>query len=127
MTGISRLAIEEQMTIDHQRLNNMVAALGEDAASRIIAAALEQLAVAMSRLVAAVDRGDLVGVGCDADRISRLAWQLGLVTMAAVAVDVGTCAERRDSGGLRATSARLRRIGNHSLTGIWDRLPADPA
>jgi len=115
------------MVIDHQRLNNMVAALGENAASRIISAALEQLAVAMSRLAGAIDRGDLVGVGCEADRISRLAWQLGLVTMAAVAVDVGTCAERRDSGGLRATSARLGRISNHSLTGIWERPPPDPA
>ncbi|MFH5775032.1 hypothetical protein ACHFJ0_12340 [Paracoccus sp. NGMCC 1.201697] len=125
MAGIARLAVEEQSTIDRQRLNQMVEALGEASAARIISAALEQLRLALNRTEAAIARGDLVAVACDADRISRLAWQLGLVSMAAVAIDVGTCAERRDAGGLAATSARLRRIGDSSLTRICDRPDPD--
>ncbi|WP_134678624.1 hypothetical protein [Paracoccus ravus] len=120
MAEIARLALEEQMTIDRQRLDAIVAELGNVAAMQIISAALEQLALAMTRTVEAVDKGDLASVTRDADRLARLAWQLGLVTMAGVAVDVGRCAEGRDQAALLATAARLRRIGGLSLTRIWD-------
>ncbi len=56
-----------------------------------------------------------------AEQLARLAWQVGLVTLAGVAVDVGSCAERQDKNALAATSARLHRIGNRSLTEIWER------
>ena len=52
--------------------------------------------------------------------LSRLAWQVGLTSLAGVAVDVAACAERRDGIGLSATLAWLMRIGNRSLTEIWD-------
>lgn len=121
MVKIARLAVEERVTIDHRRLEGIVHDLGETTAAEVIGAALEQLALALSRTLTAVSHGDLVGVARDADRLSRLAWQLGLVTLASVAIDVGRCAERRDDGALTATSARLMRIGNQSLTRVWDR------
>lgn len=124
MTGIARLALEESVSIDMHRLEEIVQELGEATAVHVIAAALEELAVALTRTVAAAQVGALADVATQADRLARLAWQVGLVTLAGVAVDVGTCAERRDAGALAATSARLARIGNRSLTRIWDR-PAE--
>ena len=56
----------------------------------------------------------------DADRLSRLAWQIGLVSLSGVAIDLGFCAERSDMSALEAVRARLMRVGNRSLTQIWD-------
>ncbi|SMO70599.1 hypothetical protein [Paracoccus laeviglucosivorans] len=121
MTKIARLTVAENATIDTHRLNEIVHELGENAAVQVIGAALEELALAMNHVLQAVARGDLAQVAEHADRLSRLAWQVGLVTLAGVAVDVGSCAERRELRALTATSARLGRVGNQSLTQIWDR------
>ena len=120
MAKIARLSVEENVNIDMHRLEEIVSELGENTAVQIIGAALEQLALALARTIDATQRGDLAQVVGNADRLSRLAWQVGLVTLAGVAVDVGSCAERRDPGALAATAARLARIGNQSLTQIWD-------
>lgn len=120
MVKIASLAPEERVTIDHRRLEGIVHELGETTAAQVIGAALEQLALALGRTVSAAECGDLAAIARDADRLSRLAWQMGLVTLAGVAIDVGRCAEYRDMGGLGATIARLTRIGNQSLTRIWD-------
>lgn len=120
MTKVARLAVEESVSIDMHRLEEIVRELGENTAAQVINAALEQLALALTSTVTAADRADLAIVVTHADRLSRLAWQVGLVTLAGVAIDVGSCAERRDMGALAATVARLRRIGNQSLTQIWD-------
>lgn len=121
MAKIARLSVDEPINIDMNRLEEIVSELGESSASAVIGAALEQLALAMARTLSAGEQGDLRGVVTHADRLSRLAWQVGLVTLAAVAVDVGRCAERRDFSALAATAARLKRIGNRSLTEIWDQ------
>lgn len=121
MTKVARLAVEESVSIDMHRLEEIVRELGENTASQVINAALEQLALALTHTLAAAERGGLADVVAGADRLSRLAWQVGLVTLAGVAIDVGSCAERRDAGALAATVARLRRIGNQSLTQIWDQ------
>lgn len=120
MTKVARLAIAESVSIDMHRLEEIVRDLGENTAAQVINAALEQLALALTHTVAAADRAELAHVVTHADRLSRLAWQVGLVTLAGVAIDVGSCAEQRDMGALAATVARLRRIGNQSLTQIWD-------
>ncbi|MTH78138.1 hypothetical protein [Paracoccus aestuariivivens] len=120
MVNVAKLAVDECVTIDRRRLEGLVSELGEATAAEVIGAALEQMALALSRTLGAVMRGDLAAVARDADRLSRLAWQLGLVSLATVAIDVGRCAEFRDTSALGATSARLRRIGNQSLTRIWD-------
>ena len=120
MTKIAVLSMDETVRIDVQRLEQIVRELGEPAAGRIIGAALEQLALALGRTVAASQRGDLGVVVDNADQHSRLAWQVGLVTLAGVAIDVGACAERQDDPALAATTRRLERIGNRSLTQLWD-------
>ncbi|MDS9466673.1 hypothetical protein RGQ15_03640 [Paracoccus sp. MBLB3053] len=120
MAAIAQLAVEERVLIDKQRLETIVTELGETVASQVIGLALEQLALAMNRTLAAAGEGELADVVADADRLSRLAWQLGLVTLAGVAIDVGSSAEQRDLGALGATCARLHRIGSQCLTRIWD-------
>jgi hypothetical protein len=57
-----------------------------------------------------------------AERLSRLAWQVGLVSLAGVAVDVADCARRGDVVALEATLARMVRVADRSLTDIWEGL-----
>lgn len=120
MAEIARLTVDEAVRIDLQRLEQIITELGEPTAAKVIGAALEQLALALTRTLRAAEQNDPVSVVNHADQLSRLAWQVGLVTLAGVAVDVGSCAERHDRTALGATASRLRRIGNRSLTQIWD-------
>ncbi|HMR37496.1 MAG TPA: hypothetical protein PJ999_14635, partial [Paracoccus sp. (in: a-proteobacteria)] len=55
-------------------------------------------------------------------RLSRLAWQVGLVTLAGVAVDIADCAQAGDPVALQATLARMERVAKRSLTEIWENV-----
>lgn len=120
MGNLTVLAMQEPVRIDVRRLGEIMDELGETAAQTIICAALEQLASALASAREAAMSGDMAGLSERADLLSRLAWQVGLPSLAGVAVDVMDCAERRDATGLAATLARMMRIGNRSLTEIWD-------
>lgn len=114
------LAMHEAVLVDTRRLGEIFDELGETAAQNIICAALEQLAAALADTREAAMEGDTARLAERAEMLSRLAWQVGLTSLAGVAIDVVACAERRDATGLAATLARLMRIGNRSLTEIWD-------
>ncbi|MDB6178104.1 hypothetical protein PAF17_11415 [Paracoccus sp. Z330] len=121
MAQIMPLAMTEPVKVDSRRVGDIVSELGETAAENVIGIALEQLALALQATEAALDADDLAQTVAHADRLSRLAWQIGLLSLAGVAMDLGTCAERRDLWALAAVRARLKRVGNRSLTAIWDR------
>ena len=90
MSKIAVLTVDEPVRIDLRRLEQIIGELGEATAVQIIGTALEQLALALTRTVAAAERIDHVGAVTHAEQLARLAWQVGLVTLAAVAVDVGS-------------------------------------
>ena len=121
MTKITVLAVEDDINIDQRQISEIVAELGNRAAHNLIGVALEHLALSLRDTVRAAEVGDRAQVVTHADRVSRLAWQVGLISFAGVAVDVGRCAETGNEQGLAATLARLQRIGNRSLTELWDR------
>ena len=120
MTRVTALAVDEPVRVDARRVGDIVNELGEAAAQNVIGLALEQLASTLAAIDGAILAGDLTATVAHADRLSRLAWQVGLTSLSGVAVDLGACAERRDLGALAAVRARLMRVGNRSLTQIWD-------
>lgn len=121
MAQISALAVSEAVRVDSRRVAEIVTELGETAAQHVIGLALEQLAAALTAVDQALDAGDLGQAVVQAERMSRLAWQIGLLSLAGVAMDLGSTAERGDMAALAAIRARLMRVGNRSLTAIWDR------
>ncbi|WP_373945720.1 hypothetical protein [Paracoccus marcusii] len=121
MAQISALAISEAVRVDSRRVAEIVAELGETSAQHVIGLALEQLAAALTAVDGALDDADLAQASAHAERMSRLAWQIGLLSLAGVAMDLGSTAERGDVPALAAIRARLLRVGNRSLTAIWDR------
>lgn len=121
MAQISALAISEAVRVDSRRVAEIVAELGETSAQHVIGLALEQLAAALTAVDGALGDADLAQAAAHAERMSRLAWQIGLLSLAGVAMDLGSTAERGDVPALAAIRARLLRVGNRSLTAIWDR------
>lgn len=120
MTNVARLGVAESIRLDSGRVQDIVNELGETAAEGLLQMALEQMAAAVTVLVDSAGRGDGDAVVAQAERLSRLAWQVGLLSLAGVAVDVADCARREDAVGLTATLARTVRVANRSLTEIWD-------
>lgn len=120
MANLMVLTMQEPVQVDARRLGEIVDELGETAAHNVICVALEQLAQALSDARLAAMTGDMAELAARSEMLSRLAWQVGLTSLAGVAVDVAACAERQDGIALAATLARLIRIGNRSLTEIWD-------
>lgn len=120
MTRVRALAVDEAVRVDARRVGDIVNELGEVAATNVIGLAVEQLAEALVAVDRALAARDLPQAVRDADRLSRLAWQIGLVSLSGVAIDLGFCAERSDMSALEAVRARLMRVGNRSLTQIWD-------
>jgi hypothetical protein len=121
MAQILTLTVSETVRVDGQRVAGIMAELGETAAQHVIGLALEQLATILTATEEALANHDLAKAVANAERISRLAWQIGLVSLAGVAMDLGGTAERGDLLALAAIRTRLQRVGNRSLTAIWDR------
>ncbi|MDN5568526.1 MAG: hypothetical protein L0G27_07235 [Paracoccus sp. (in: a-proteobacteria)] len=121
MAQISALAVSEAVRVDSQRVAGIIAELGETAAQNVIGMALEQLAAILTAAEDALAAGDMAQAVAHAERMSRLAWQIGLLSLAGVAMDLGSTAERGDMPAVAAIRARLLRVGNRSLTAIWDR------
>lgn len=120
MGNVAALGMAEPVRVDAGRVRHIVDELGENAAKGLIEMALEQMAIAVTALQREADGGDAVRIAAKAERLSRLAWQVGLVSLARVADDVAACARRTDAVALAATLARAVRVANRSLTEIWD-------
>ena len=121
MAQISALVMSESVRVDARRLADIVAQLGEGSAHAVIGLALEQLATALTDADGALRAGRTGDAAALAERMARLAWQIGLLSLAGVAMDLGAALDRDDPAALAAIHARLMRVGNRSLTAIWDR------
>lgn len=121
MAQLRTLVLSEPVRVDVRRVGEIMTELGETAAQNVIGLALEQLAAALTDTDAALQRGDLGVAGAGAERMARLAWQIGLLSLAGVAMDLGNCIEHHDPVALASVRKRLMRVGNRSLTAIWDR------
>ena len=122
MVQITALSVSETVRVDTRRVGDIVSELGETTAQNVIGLALEQLATGLMATDKAIRQDDLGAAVGHADRLARLAWQIGLISLAGVAMDLGSCADRRDLASLAAVRARLMRVGNRSLTEIWERV-----
>ena len=116
---VLRLVHREQVRFDPAMLASLYAQLGTRAAERMIACAMEELAL---RAVAlnALPADDVAAVRKGARSIQAIAAQVGMDSLARVARHVVQCAAAdADEVALSATRARLMRVADHSLTAIW--------
>ncbi|KEO51166.1 hypothetical protein [Thioclava pacifica] len=120
MAQVSRLRCDEAMALDPARLVVLYAELGQDAAERVISAAMEDLAGHLNMLEDAATIGHRTRLRRTIAEICVLAEQVGLTSMVRVARHLAQCVEQDDPIAQSAVMARLGRIAERSLTEVWD-------
>ncbi|SOC05384.1 hypothetical protein [Rhodobacter maris] len=120
MSAIENLRVDEPVRLDPDRLVVIYAELGEIGAERVIAAAMEDLAVHLVAAQLAARDGQTDTLERAVREMVTLATQVGMVLLTRVAEDLLACIARRDFVAQAAVMARLVRIAERSLTAVWD-------
>ncbi len=116
----SILRYDEGVRLDPERLFALYAELGETAAESVLCGAMEEMAARMSVMRSHVPGSDPQMLIRSSSLLAKVADQVGMSMLARVARDVCACARTGDTNALAATIARLVRIGDRSLTAVWD-------
>ncbi len=114
------LSPREHPVLDRDRLLRLYADLGGTAADRVIARAMEDLAVRIVRADRARRDGDTRRLLREARGAASVADQIGLVQVARIARDLARLADRPDATAIAAVAARLDRMGEVCLAAIWE-------
>ena len=110
----------ENVIVDQDRLGALYAQLGEAGAEDVVCRALEELALRLSHSEMLFHQEGWVDLRQNTRSLIAIADQIGMTALSQVAQDVSHCIDRRDITALAATLSRLIRVGERSLTAIWD-------
>jgi hypothetical protein len=110
----------EQVCVDQERLGTLYKQLGETDAEDVVCRALEELALRISHCDRLYRTSDWQDLRKNSRSLIAIADQVGLQKMAAVANDVMSAVDQADPVAIAATLTRLIRVGERSLTAIWD-------
>jgi hypothetical protein len=120
MTHVLQLRPTEQVRLDPERLGSLYAQLGVASAEDVVCRALEELALRLAHCDQLYRKQSWTALRKNTRSLIAIADQIGLLKLSAVAGDVTACIDRGDGTALAATLSRLLRIGERSLTAIWD-------
>lgn len=118
---VMRLRPQERVAVDQERLGALYAQLGVSGAEDVVCRAMEDLALRLShcdRLYRAQDHAELRKT---ARGLIAIADQVGMQLLSQIAADVTVSIDHNDTVALAATLSRLLRVGDRSLTAIWDQ------
>ncbi|MBM1632722.1 hypothetical protein JQV27_10930 [Sulfitobacter mediterraneus] len=110
----------EQISVDQDRLGALYTQLGEAGAEDVVCRALEDLARRLTQCEQKFRDAAWPDLQKSARSLIAVADQIGMADLAKVAGDVVQCVANNDATALAATLSRLFRIGERSLTAIWD-------
>lgn len=117
---MTTLVQNETVRLDRERLGTLYAQLGEAGAEDVLGRAMEELAVRLTCGERFFRQGRYDDLRKIARSVAAIADQIGMHMLARVARDVAICVDALDDNGTAATLARLLRIGERSLTAVWD-------
>ena len=120
MDHLLKIRPVEVVHVDQDRLGELYAELGEAAAEDVVCRAMEELALRLSHCSRLHSSGDWDDLRKCTRSLIAIAEQIGMLVLARVAQDVLVTLDARDMPAVAATLARLLRIGEQSLTAIWD-------
>lgn len=116
MTNVVPLRPVERVCQDAEPIAAVCRSVSPAKAELIVTRALGDLALTMAGLQRQVRAHDLGDVTTRLRRVQRTADHLGMVTLAAVAGDVGDCIEAGDITAFAAVFARLCRVAETALS-----------
>ncbi|MFV0244077.1 MAG: hypothetical protein ACK5IB_03515 [Qingshengfaniella sp.] len=111
---------DEVVAIENGRIWDRVDKGDGIAAENALCEMVEALAIAMARAEQAHLAGDLTRLVAAIGPLRAVASTLGLEKLASVADSVAECADRSDWAGTAATLARMSRLGDKSLSVVWN-------
>ncbi len=120
MPVLAVLRHEEGVRLDPDPLVALYSDLGQSGAERVICRAMEEMAARLTDILRHADEGHNDALVRGARLLGKVADQIGLASLARVTADVIRTTEVGDETGQAATLARLVRIGDRSLTAVWD-------
>ncbi|WP_126976437.1 hypothetical protein [Frigidibacter oleivorans] len=118
--AVVRLVHQEGVRLEGDPLVALFAELGEIGAERALCSTVEEMADALAGLQRLHLLGDFAAMADGARRLSARAARIGMTSMARVAGDLAGAADWGDPVAAGAVMARLVRVGDRSLTAIWD-------
>lgn len=120
MEHVITLRQNEGVQVNPDRLEDLYRQLGESGAEDVVCRALEELAARLSHTERCFRELRYNDMRKSARSLVAIAEQIGMSLLAQVALDVTKCIDAGDRIALSATMARLLRIGERSLTKIWE-------
>jgi len=114
------LSQDERVRLDQDRLGELYAQLGEAGAEDVVCRAMEELAARLAHAARMFRQGHSADLRKNVRSMAAIAEQIGMLLLARVGRDVIACIDAGDTNALAATLARLLRIGERSLTAVWD-------
>ncbi|MCV2867623.1 hypothetical protein OEW28_03160 [Defluviimonas sp. WL0002] len=120
MAELARLRHDEGVRLDPDAMSAIYAELGERGAEKLISRATEDLAARLQDLRQCLADGKDAQFLRTARMLVQIGTQVGMTSVARVARDLIRATEAGDSAGRAAVLARLERIGQRSLTAVWD-------
>jgi hypothetical protein len=110
----------ERVYLDTSRLEELVLQLGAVNAEDIVCRALEELAARLAQTERCWRADAWLEMRKSARSLIAIAEQVGMQLLARVARDVVNCIDDHDETALAATLSRLLRIGELSLSEVWE-------
>ncbi len=111
---------KEVVRLNAGRLEELYSQLGEAGAEDVVCRALEELAVRLSHTERCHREGRLTDMRKSARSLVAIADQIGMQALSRVAADVTIAADNDDLVAIAATLSRLLRIGDSSLSEVWE-------
>tara|TARA_R110002095_G_C4122000_1_gene226496 strand:- start:135 stop:512 length:378 start_codon:yes stop_codon:yes gene_type:complete len=110
----------EHVSVDHDRLGALYSQLGEAGAEDIVCRALEEMALRLTHCTEMYHNENWPSLRKSARSLIAIGDQIGMQVLTRVAADVTKCIDAGDKTALAATLSRLIRVGERSLTMVWD-------
>lgn len=120
MDQVLKIRLKETVHVDQDRLAALYAELGDTGAEDVVCRAMEELALRLSHCSRLHSSLNLTELRKCARSLIAIGDQIGMHVLTRVARDVISAIDAGDGPALSATLARLIRIGEQSLTAIWD-------
>ncbi len=120
MAIVFTLVQNETVRLDQDRLGGLYRQLGEASAEDVVCRAIEELAVRLAHCERLWHQQDHLGLRKCTRSLIAISDQIGMSALARIAGDVTGAIDVGDGPAIGATLFRMLRIGERSLTAVWD-------
>lgn len=117
---VSKIRPTEQIVVDHAQLATLYQQMGDVSAEEVVCRALEELALRLAECGALYEQQDWLPLRKIARSLGPVADQIGMTQLSGIARSVADSIDQADPTALAATLSRLVRVGEQSLTQVWN-------